>query len=93
MGFGGSAAAMLQSLRNNAKQLAKRKKYFEKEVPAALKEHIKFTDYKKMPPAEFEAFKKKLKENELNRQKRLFFVFGGIMIVIIGAISYFLFFY
>ena len=91
MGFGGSAAAMVQSIRNNARQLAKRNNYFEKDVPSKYGTSTKIVDYKKMPPHEFEAFKQRLKENELRRQKRLIIVFGSIMIIIIGASAYLLF--
>jgi hypothetical protein len=93
MGFGGSAAAMIQSIRNNAKQLAKRKKYFEKEVSSGYEKSTKIVDYKKMSAHKFEAFKQKLKENEARRQKNLALTFGSIMVVIVGTIIYFLFFY
>ncbi len=93
MGFGGSAAAMVQSIRNNAKQLAKRDKYFEKDVASPNGNYGKIVDYKKMSPAQFEAFKQKLKENELRRQKNLAFVFGSVMLVIVGVLIYFLFFH
>jgi hypothetical protein len=93
MGFGGSAAAMIQSIRNNAKQLAKRNNYFEKDVASKYGTSTKIVDYKKMSPAQFEAFKQKLKENELRRQKHLAVVFGSIMLVIICALIYFLFYH
>lgn len=93
MGFGGSAAAMVQSIRNNAKQLAKRKNYFEKDFASKFGTSTKIIDYKKMSPAQFEAFKQKLKENELRRQKKLAIVFGSVMLVIIWVLIYFLFFH
>ena len=93
MGFGGSAAAMVQSIRNNAKQLAKRNNYFEKDVASKYGTSTKIIDYKKMSPAQFEAFKQKLKEDELRRQKNLAIVFGSVMLVIIGVLIYFLFFH
>ncbi|AFL81899.1 hypothetical protein Aeqsu_2441 [Aequorivita sublithincola DSM 14238] len=93
MGFGGSAAAMIQSIRNNAKQLANRKNYFEKDVSSKYGTSTKVVDYKKMSPAQFVAFKQKLKENELRRQKNLVFVFGSIMLVILAIIIYFLFYH
>lgn len=92
MGFGGSAAAMVQSIRSNAKQLSKRKKYFEKEVSAISESSTKIVDYKKMSPEKFMAFKQKLKENESRRQKKLAIVFGSLMFVIIAVLIYFLFF-
>ncbi|MCB0465613.1 MAG: hypothetical protein KDC78_08060 [Aequorivita sp.] len=93
MGFGGSAAAMIQSLRNNAKQLAKRNNYFEKDVPSKYGTSTKIVDYKKMAPEQFEAFKLKLRQNELRRQKHLAIVFGSIMSIIVGVLVYFLFFH
>ncbi|KXO00001.1 hypothetical protein LS48_05850 [Aequorivita aquimaris] len=93
MGFGGSALAMAQTLRNNAKQLAKRNNYFEKDVPSKFGTSTKIVDYKKMSPAQFEAFKQKLRQKEIERQKRLTIVFGSVMVVIIAALVYLLFFY
>lgn len=93
MGFGGSAAAMIQSIRNNAKQLAKRDKYFEKDVTSSNGNYGKIIDHKKMSPEQFEAFKLKLRQNELRRQKNLAIVFGSIMLVIIAVLIYFLFYY
>ncbi len=92
MGFGGSALAMAQTLKNNAKQLAKRDKYFEKGVASSIGNYGKIVDYKKMTPEQFEAFKLKLRQNELKRQKRLAIIFGIIMIVVVGTLIYFLFF-
>ena len=92
MGFGGSAAAMIQSIRNNAKQLAKRESYFEKDVETRYKNSPKIVDYKKMSPDKFAAFKQKLKENEYRRQRHLITVFGIIMLIIIVGMIYFLFF-
>ncbi len=91
MAFGGSALAMMLTLRNNAKQLAKREKYFERDVSSSNGNYGKIVDYKKMSPYQFEAFKKRLKENELRRQKNLAIVFGGVMLIIISVIIYFLF--
>ncbi|MEH6765076.1 hypothetical protein [Aequorivita antarctica] len=93
MGFGGSAAAMIQSIRYNAKQLAKRNNYFEKDVASKYGTSTKIVDYKKMSPAQFVAFKQKLKQNEVSRQKRLTIVFGGVMVVILGVLIYFLFYH
>lgn len=92
MGFGGSAAAMIQSIRNNAKQLAERQSYFEKDVETRYKYSPKIVDYKKMSSAQFATFKQKLKENEHRRQRNLTIVFGIIMLVIVAATIYFLFF-
>lgn len=91
MGFGGSAAAMVQSICNNAKQLAKRNKYFEKKVVSKHGTSTKIIDYKKMSSAQFDIFKQKLKEKEMQRQKRLMIVFGSVMLVIISVLIYLVF--
>lgn len=89
-GGAGHIFSMIASLKNNKRN---RKSLFEKDVIELNVHYGTIEDYKKLSSQEFEAFRKKLKENELNRQKRLWMVFGGIMIVIIITLSYFLFFY
>jgi len=93
MGFGGSALALAQTLKNNAKQLAKRDKYFEKGVSPSIGNYGKIVAYKKMSPEQFKAFKLKLRQNELRRQKNLAILFGGLMLIIISILIYFLFFH
>ncbi len=88
-GFSGSAAAMIQSLRNNKKQLAQRDSYFDKNKKRSKGSYGEFVDHKKMSPYEFKLFQKKLKANELSRQRRVITIFGLIMVVIIGTILYF----
>jgi hypothetical protein len=61
MGFGGSAAAMMQSIKLNKAQLKSSKSYFDKDKSYA-KAYGDFVDHKKMTPAQFEAFKSKLKK-------------------------------
>jgi len=51
MGFGGSALAMAQTLRNNAKQLVKRDKYFEKDITPSNSSYGKIIDIKKCRPS------------------------------------------
>jgi len=92
MGFGGSALAMAQTLRNNAKQLAKRDRYIEKDVASSLGNYGKIEDYKKMSPTQFREFKLKLRRNELRRQKNLAIVFGSLMLITISTLIYFLFY-
>lgn len=84
---------MVQSIRYNANQLTKRKKYFKSKVDSVQSIPSKFVDYKKMSAAEFDDFKEGLKTKELQRQKRLAISFGSIMIIIVGVLIYFLFFY
>lgn len=91
MGFGSSG--MIQSIRNNAKQLTKRKGYFEKGVATNKFSTSKIVDHKKMSPTQFKAFKQQLKETELRRQKRLALIFGSIMTVILGVVIYTLFYF
>lgn len=92
MGFGGSALAMMQTLKNNAKQLAKRKRYFDKNK-ASYSSYGKFVDHKKMSPKEFITFQEKLKANNRQNRRRLLFVFSAVMLLILAVIIYFLFFF
>ena len=73
--------------------LLKRNNYFEKGVAEKYGTSNKIIDYKKLSPAQFEAFKHKLKESELRRQKTLAMIFGSVMLVIISGFVYLLFFY
>ena len=93
MGFGGSASAMVQSIRNNAKLLDKINNYYEKSVAKKYGTSNKIIDYKKLSPAQFEALKHKFNESELRRQKTLAMIFGSAMLVIISGFVYLLFFY
>ncbi|WP_347374645.1 hypothetical protein [Aequorivita sp. Q41] len=91
MSYGaGHVFAMIASLKNNKRN---RKSLFEKNVNKYNGGYGKIIDYKKFSPAQFAAFKQKLKENELRRQKRLAIVFGSVMLLIIGVLIYFLFFH
>jgi hypothetical protein len=81
---------MIQTLKNNRRD---HKTLFDKDVDIHYPKYGKIVDYKKMSPAQFEAFKQKLKENELRRQKHLAVVFGSILLVIICALIYFLFYH
>lgn len=90
MGFGGSVAAMMQSMKTNRAQLKKRDRYFDKEVNHE-KAYGDFTDHKKMSAAQFENFKAKLKQQEKERSRKLLIIFSVVMIVIIGMLSYILF--
>ncbi|HBY66992.1 MAG: hypothetical protein CMC07_04585 [Flavobacteriaceae bacterium] len=92
MGFGGSALAMMQTLKNNAKQLAKRKRYFDKNK-ASYSTYGKFVDHKKMSPEQFATFQKQLKENNANNRRRLLLVFSAVMLLILAVIIYFLYFF
>jgi len=64
MGFGGSAAAMIQSLRNNKKQLATRERYFDKNKKQSNASYGEFVDHKKMSPYEFKSFQKQIRADE-----------------------------
>ncbi|QAA83049.1 hypothetical protein EI546_15585 [Aequorivita sp. H23M31] len=93
MGFGGSAAAMILTLRNNAKQLAKRNNYFEKDIPSKYPNSAKIIDYKKMSPQQFDTFKQNLKKEERRRLIIVTIVFGTTMIFFVGIVVYFLFYH
>ncbi len=91
MSYGaGHIFAMIASLKNNKRN---RKSLFDKDVASPNENYGKIVDYKKMSPAQFTAFKQKLKEAELDRQKRLAMLFGSAMLVIIGLVIYFLFYH
>ena len=92
MGFGSSAAVMVQSIRNNG-SFAKRNNYFEKDIAKKYGTSNKIIAYKKLLPAQFEAFKHKLKESELRRQKTLATIFRSVILIIICGFVYLLFFY
>ena len=93
MGFGGPAAVMVQSIRNNAQLLATRNNYFENGVAKKYGTSTNIIDHKKLSPAQFEAFKHKLKESELRSQKTLAMIFGSVILVTISGLAYLLFFY
>lgn len=88
--FGGNAQSMITSLKNNKRS---RKNKFEKDITETNDNFGKIVDYKKMSPEQFETFKLKLKKNELRRQKNLAIVFGGLMLVIVSILIYFLFYH
>ncbi len=88
----GVVQAMIASIKNNKKQLSKRDNYFEKGVDANHGAYGKLEDHKKMSSYEFKVFQKKLKEDELRRQRKVFTIFGSIMLVIVSVVIYFLFF-
>lgn len=92
MGFGGSAAAMIQSLKNNRNQLRKRDKYFDKDANPMGSSYGKLEDHKKMTPYEFKAFQKKLQQNDAKRMRKLLLVFGSLMLFITAVALYLLFF-
>ncbi|UAB80323.1 hypothetical protein INR76_09355 [Marixanthomonas sp. SCSIO 43207] len=92
MGFGGSALAMIQTLKNNAKQLASRNKYFDKKTDSQSV-YGKFIDHKKMSPKEFEEFKKKLKTEASLQHKKVVITYGIVISLTVGLAVYFLYFY
>lgn len=91
-GFSGSAAAMIQSLRNNKKQLTKRDSYFDKNIEHSEGVYGKFVDNKRMSPKEFKAFQEKLRIEELSRQRKLYIIFGIFMFFITAIVFYLMFF-
>lgn len=89
-GGAGHIFSMIASLKHNKRN---RKNLFDKDVDEHNENYGKIIDYKKMSPEQFEAFKRKLRQKEIERQKRLTIVFGSVMIVIVAALVYLLFFY
>jgi len=89
-GGAGHIFSMIASLKHNKRN---RKNLFDKDVDEHNENYGKIIDYKKMSPEQFEAFKQKLRQKEIERQKRLTIVFGSVMIVIVAALVYLLFFY
>jgi hypothetical protein len=89
-GGAGHIFSMIASLKHNKRN---RKNLFDKDVDEHNENYGKIIDYKKMSPEQFEAFKRKLRQKEVERQKRLTIVFGSVMVVIVAALVYLLFFY
>jgi len=89
-GGAGHIFSMIASLKHNKRN---KKSLFDKSVDEHNENYGKIIGYKKMSPAQFEAFKRKLKEKELRRQKQLVVVFGSVMLVIICVLIYFLFYH
>ena len=94
MGFGGSVASMIQSLRGNRAQLNSQNKkgYFEKDVES-VETYGKFEDHKKMSPAQFAAYKAKVKRREAGNKKRLAITFGLVVVILVSAFFYFLLYF
>jgi len=90
MGFGGSVAAMIQSLKANKRT---RVSMFEKDVDKHQKMYGQFTDHKKMSPKAFTLFKKRLELQEQARKRKLYLVFGSVMLIFFVFGIYFLFYY
>jgi uridine kinase len=88
----GVVQAMIASIKNNKKQLYKRDNYFKKGQDPNFGAYGKLEDHKKMSSYEFKIFQKKLRENEAQRQRKVYFTFGSVMLVIISVLCYFLFF-
>lgn len=86
MGFGGSVAAMLTSLKNNKRD---RKTAFDKETGKMRSTYGKFVDHKKLSAEDFAAFKLKMvKQKRRSRIVLLVQIFISICITL-GLIIYF----
>ncbi|MDX1462892.1 MAG: hypothetical protein R3359_07540 [Marinirhabdus sp.] len=73
MGFGGSVAAMIASIKANNAQRAIRKSNYKDSVKNGSVGYGKLIDHKKMSPTEFAAFKEKLlRQKRLSPEKRGF---------------------
>ncbi|QIE60757.1 hypothetical protein G5B37_14690 [Rasiella rasia] len=72
MGFGGSVAAMLASIKANNAQLARRKANYRDSKSYGSVTYGKLEDHTKMSPTEFTAFKEKLaKEKRAESRKTM----------------------
>ena len=90
MGFGGSVAAMMQSLKANKAQLKNSRTYFEKDKNYA-KTYGDFVDHKKMTPDQFEAFKNKLQQEKKEHQKKVFITISIITLISVCLVALLLF--
>lgn len=91
MGFGGSAVAMIQSIRSNKNQLSKREGYFDKKNQSTSA-YGDFKDHKKMSPAQFAAFQKKTREEAKRLQRKQYVILSITMSLLISGILYILFY-
>jgi len=85
--MGGSAAAMIQSIRNNKKQLIKREGYFDKKTQS-YSSYGKLVDHKKMSPAQFSAFKQKSREDAKRLHRKQLVILGVVMSLLISGVLY-----
>ncbi|MAY23578.1 MAG: hypothetical protein CMC74_12420 [Flavobacteriaceae bacterium] len=93
MGFGGSVAAMIASLKNNKRDRTTLYDKDKKGKNASGSSYGAFVDHKKMSPEEFKAFQQKLKEKKKAETKRQLILFGVIVLVVVAFVSYFLYFF
>lgn len=90
MSFGGSVAAMIQSLKANKRT---RTTMFEKDFEKQQTIYGKFQDHKKMSSQAFELYRKRLQLEEQNSQRKFYITFGIVMLVFLSVGIYFLFFF
>ncbi len=90
MAFLSNFQPFLVSLKSN---MRKRTTVFEKDVIENNGAYSKFTDTKKMSPLEFKRFREKLLEERKQSRKRFLIVFGSVMVLVLAALVYFLFYF
>jgi hypothetical protein len=89
----GSILSAISSLKNNRSQVNKHQRgNTELDGNGLKKVYSEFTDHKKMSPTEFLEFQKKLQLENKTRQRKEYLIFGSVMILVIVALAYLLFF-
>jgi len=92
MGFGGSVAAMIASIKANEAQRSQRRASY-KNGTYSKASYGKFVDHKKMSPSDFAAFKEKLeKERKAEQLKTIILIVVSAIVAVgllLGAASYF----
>ena len=86
MGFGGSVAAMIASIKANNAQRANRKSNYKDSVKNGSVGYGKLIDHKKMSAPEFAAFKAKLIEKRKSETRRIWFLAGISIPAAIGLL-------
>lgn len=79
MGFGGSVAAMIASIKANDAQRAKRRASY-KDGTYTKASYGEFVDHKKMSPTDFAAFKQKLHKEKRAEQLKT------IVLIVVSAV-------
>ena len=83
MGFGGSVAAMIASIKANNAQRASRKANYRDLKSFGSVGYGKFVDHKKMSPAAFTAFKEKLEaQKRLETKKTIILIVISVVVAI-----------
>ena len=85
MGFGGSAAAMITSLKNNKRT---RVSTFQKIKDFKEGKNIQVSFDKKATPQQLQRIREKLQSENRKKRKRGLLISGGILIIVIYIIGF-----